>query len=943
MASLSFQSVAASSSNNSPFGQKTTTQSQQGFEGAGSKLFVSQSSADVEYEEEDGPHFEPIISLPDKIEVKTGEENEEALFSQRAKLYRYVAEEKQWKERGVGDIKLLRNNVTGKVRVLMRREQVLKLCANHQITADMKLMPNEGSDRSWVWSTSADFSEQECKAERLAVRFKNKEIAQLFKVKFEECQQNLKDHASMNPPVQEETKEDKAEEEEDLFAELKASKGSWDCEVYCVRTESEKVKCMAYSNPKPGSEKDQDKTSSGKPLFGSSAPSSSTGFLFDSLLSGQGSSFGESMTDVSWNPASDNNQQQSDNSTATQDTKSEEIAGDQPSESCAQTRVEGKDSAEHQESNKETLRNSVEDVEQQREVATDGNKRAQSPFGALFGPNVMTDFSFRSSTPPGLEFVFEPSASPSSSKDTGTSVGKSATPSAAAKTIDNNKQQSDNSTATQGTKSEEIADDQPSESCAQTTVEGKDSAEHQESKEETLGKSVEDVEQQREVATDGNKGARAPFGVDKALFGPNVMTDFSFRSSTPPGSEFVFEPSVSPSSSKDTGTSVGKSATPSAAAKTIDNNKQQSDNSTATQGTKSEEIADDQPSESCAQTTVEGKDSAEHQESNEETLGKSVEDVEQQREVATDGNKGARAPFCVDKALFGPNVMTDFSFRSSTPPGSEFVFEPSVSPSSSKDTGTSVGKSATPSAAAKTIDNNKQQSDNSTATQGTKSEEIVDNQPSESCAQTTVEGKDSAEHHESKEETLGKSVEDVEQQREVATDGNKGARAPFCVDKALFGPNVMTDFSFRSSTPPGSEFVFEPSVSPSSSKDTGTSVGKSATPSAPQPGALPFPALFTLGTGEGFTDGKETLSQFSRPSQDSPVAPSGLSSPLASSGVSLMESDEVTRSAEMNQSDTNNELRGEEHCDVDQKESVVQEDPAGSVRSGASGPSKEKE
>ena len=56
-----------------------------------------------------------------------------------------------------------------------------------------------------------------------------------------------------------------------------------------------------------------------------------------------------------------------------------------------------------------------------------------------------------------------------------------------------------------------------------------------------------------------------------------------------------------------------------------------------------------------------------------------------------------------------------------------------------------------------------------------------------------------------------------------------------------------------------------------------------------------------------------------------------------------MESDEVTRSAEMNQSDTNNELRDEEHCDVDQKESVVQEDPAGSVRSGASGPSKEKE
>ena len=613
VSSLSFQYVAASSSNNSPFGQKTTNQSQQGFEGAGSKLFVSQSSADEDYEDEDGPHFEPLISLPHKIEVKTGEENEEVMFSQRAKLYRYVAEEKQWKERGVGDIKLLRNNVTGKMRVLMRREQVLKLCANHQITADMKLMPNEGSDRSWVWSTSADFSEDECKAERLAVRFKNEDIAQLFKVKFEECQQNLKDRASMNPPVQEETKE--AEEEQDLSAEFKASEGSRDCEVYCERNESEKVKCMAYSNPKPGSEKDQDKTSSGKPLFGSSAPSSSTGFPFDSRLSAQGFSFGEGMNDVSLNPA---------------------------------------------------------------------------------------------------------------------------------KTSDNNKQQSDDSTATQSTKSEEKADDQASESCAQTRVEGKDSAEHQESKEETLGKSVEDVEQQREDTTDGNKRASASFGVDKALFGPNVMTDFSFRSSTPPGSEFVFEPSASPSSSKGTGTSVGE----------------------------------------------------------------------------RDGNKPEH-----------------------------------------------VGE----------------------------------------------------------------------------TDGNKRAPAPFGVDNCLFGPNVITDFSFRSSTPPGSEFVFEPSASPSSSKGTGTSVGESATPSAPQPGTLSFPAVFTLRTGEGFTDGKETLSQFSRLSQESPVTPSGLSSPPASPGVSLMESDEVARSAEMNQSDTNNELRDKEHCDVDQKESAVQEDSAGSVRSGASGPSKENE
>ena len=198
------QSVAASSIENSPFGQNAKAKSKK-FVGARSTLFASQSPGGETHEEEeqegdhDGPHFEPIISLPEKIDVKTGEEDEEVMFSHRSKLYRFVAKEKQWKERGIGDIKLLRNVTSGKMRVLMRRDQVLKLCANHQITTEMSLQPNAGSDRSWVWSTHADFSEGECKAERLAVRFKNEDIAKQFKEKFEECQEMLRNKASLKP------------------------------------------------------------------------------------------------------------------------------------------------------------------------------------------------------------------------------------------------------------------------------------------------------------------------------------------------------------------------------------------------------------------------------------------------------------------------------------------------------------------------------------------------------------------------------------------------------------------------------------------------------------------------------------------------------------------------------------------------------------------------
>ena len=296
--SLSFQSVATSSWGSSPFGQKSQQKSP-GFTGAGAQLFASQSieddagTAEVDH---DGPQFEPIIPLPDKIDVKTGEEDEEVIFSHRAKLYRFVADDKQWKERGVGDIKLLRNRQSGKMRVLMRRDQVLKICANHQITIDMKLQPNAGSDRSWVWNTLADFSEQECKAEQLAVRFKSEDIAKQFKEKFEECQELLKNQT----PVKTLQKEQAHEEvKDDLVTKFKAAEGSWECDICMLRNDSDKVECAACGGLKPGAEPRQDQQKDTRTfLFGSNAPSSGSAFLFGSASpsTGAGFSFGSAGT-----------------------------------------------------------------------------------------------------------------------------------------------------------------------------------------------------------------------------------------------------------------------------------------------------------------------------------------------------------------------------------------------------------------------------------------------------------------------------------------------------------------------------------------------------------------------------------------------------------------------------------------------------------------------
>ena len=58
-------------------------------------------------EDDYDPHYEPIIKMPDKIVVTTGEEDEEIVFCERSKLFRYAAGE--WKERGVGELKILKH------------------------------------------------------------------------------------------------------------------------------------------------------------------------------------------------------------------------------------------------------------------------------------------------------------------------------------------------------------------------------------------------------------------------------------------------------------------------------------------------------------------------------------------------------------------------------------------------------------------------------------------------------------------------------------------------------------------------------------------------------------------------------------------------------------------------------------------------------------------
>mmetsp|Transcript_13647 Transcript_13647/g.23986 ORF Transcript_13647/g.23986 Transcript_13647/m.23986 type:complete len:228 (-) Transcript_13647:337-1020(-) len=138
-------------------------------------------------EEECQAEFKPLVQL-EEVETSTGEEEEEALLEMKSKLYRFDTGANEWKERGVGVLKLLQHKANKKIRLLMRQDKTLKIRANHIVMPGVKLQEHSGNDKAWVWST-VDFAEESQKVELFCMRFGSVEKAQEFKKKFEEAQE----------------------------------------------------------------------------------------------------------------------------------------------------------------------------------------------------------------------------------------------------------------------------------------------------------------------------------------------------------------------------------------------------------------------------------------------------------------------------------------------------------------------------------------------------------------------------------------------------------------------------------------------------------------------------------------------------------------------------------------------------------------------------------
>jgi len=173
--------------------------------------------------------YEPVVQL-EAVDVTTGEENEMVLYEQKAKSYRFDTNGKsgpEWKERGLGQVKILEHKETKKKRLLMRREKTHKICLNQAVSPAIKMEVHPGSDKSWVW-TACDFSDGEVKEEVLCIKFGTVEKAEAFKAAYQEAQAAVAAEAGESDGAKEEasapTAEEPAQEKADPAADELADK-----------------------------------------------------------------------------------------------------------------------------------------------------------------------------------------------------------------------------------------------------------------------------------------------------------------------------------------------------------------------------------------------------------------------------------------------------------------------------------------------------------------------------------------------------------------------------------------------------------------------------------------------------------------------------------------------------------------------------------------------
>ena len=157
--------------------------------------------------------------------VKSGEENEELIFKMRARLYRW--RDNEWKERGTGEVKLLRDKTEKRIRFVLRQDKTLKAVANFIVAPAplCELKPHQGSEKMFFF-VAYDFSDEEAAVEKFVIKLGNADNAKKFKEAFNDARQfniDVKEGKKelKNDPVNKQEKEEEKEENKNEKKEKK--------------------------------------------------------------------------------------------------------------------------------------------------------------------------------------------------------------------------------------------------------------------------------------------------------------------------------------------------------------------------------------------------------------------------------------------------------------------------------------------------------------------------------------------------------------------------------------------------------------------------------------------------------------------------------------------------------------------------------------------------
>ena len=170
-------------------------------EKAAGEAEVKKETHDIDYADPEEDEKVKASGLKDVAKV-TGMEGEVCIYKHRLMMYRFSQD--QWKERGVGNAKLLRNDKDLKIRFAMRQEKTLKPVANFNVTEAPSciLTKMNNNEKAWTWACY-DFSDNDSGVlSKLAARFKTVDDAKAFKDAIEAAQL-FNDQAKAGKPKEE--------------------------------------------------------------------------------------------------------------------------------------------------------------------------------------------------------------------------------------------------------------------------------------------------------------------------------------------------------------------------------------------------------------------------------------------------------------------------------------------------------------------------------------------------------------------------------------------------------------------------------------------------------------------------------------------------------------------------------------------------------------------